>query len=41
MNEEIIKEGNEASNCIVKAFENNPIGILEEMLNNKKRFQWK
>ena len=41
MNEEIIKEGNEASNCIVKAFENNPIGILEETLNNKKIYYFK
>jgi prophage antirepressor-like protein len=37
MNEEI-KEDN---NCIVKAFENNPISILQENINNKKIYCFK
>jgi prophage antirepressor-like protein len=37
MNEEI-KEDN---NCIVKAFENNPIAILQEDINNKKVYCFK
>jgi hypothetical protein len=37
MNEEI-KEDN---NCIVKAFENNPIAILHEDINNKKVYYFK
>ena len=37
MNEEI-KEDN---NCIVKAFENNPIAILHEDINSKKIYYFK
>jgi prophage antirepressor-like protein len=37
MNEEI-KEDN---NCIVKAFENNPISIITEEINNKKEYYFK
>lgn len=37
MNEEI-KEDN---NCIIKAFENNPIVILTEHINNKKVYCFK
>lgn len=37
MNEEI-KEDN---NCIVKAFENNPIAILQEDIDNKKVYYFK
>ena len=32
MNEEIKTD----NNCIIKAFENNPISILHEEINNKK-----
>ena len=37
MNEEI----KEDTNCIVKAFENNPIAILHEDINNKKVYCFK
>ena len=37
MNEEIIID----NNCIVKAFENNPISILHEDINNKKNYYFK
>ena len=37
MNEEIIQD----NNCIVKAFENNPISILHENINNKKIYYFK
>ena len=36
MNKEVIND-----NCIVKAFENNPIGILQETINNKKVYWFK
>jgi prophage antirepressor-like protein len=37
MNEEIKTD----NNCIVKAFENNPIAILHENINNKKIYCFK
>ena len=37
MNEEIKTD----NNCIVKAFENNPVSILHEEINNKKIYYFK
>ena len=38
MNVEIIKTDN---NCIVKAFENNPISIIQENIDNKNIYCFK
>lgn len=35
------EEKKENPNCIVKAFENNPISILHEEINNKKEYYFK
>jgi prophage antirepressor-like protein len=37
----MIEEIKEDNNCIVKAFENNPIAILQEDINNKKIYYFK
>ena len=37
----MIEEIKEDNNCIVKAFENNPIAILHEDINNKKVYYFK
>jgi prophage antirepressor-like protein len=37
----MIEEIKEDNNCIVKAFENNPISILHEEINNKKEYYFK
>jgi prophage antirepressor-like protein len=37
----MIKEIKTDNNCIVKAFENNPIAILHEDINNKKVYYFK
>ena len=37
----MIEEIKEDNNCIVKAFENNPIAILQEDINNKKVYYFK
>jgi hypothetical protein len=37
----MIEDSKENPNCIVKAFENNPISILHEEINNKKEYYFK
>ena len=37
----MIEEIKTDNNCIVKAFENNPIAILHEDTNNKKMYYFK
>ena len=37
----MIEEIKEDNNCIIKAFENNPISILQEDINNKKVYYFK
>ena len=37
----MIEEIKDDNNCIVKAFENNPIVILHEDINNKKIYYFK
>jgi prophage antirepressor-like protein len=37
----MIEEIKTDNNCIVKAFENNPVSILEEDLDNKKIYYFK
>ena len=37
----MIEEIKDDNNCIVKAFENNPIAILHEDINNKKVYYFK
>ena len=37
----MIEEIKDDNNCIVKAFENNPIAILQEDINNKKVYYFK
>ena len=37
----MIEEIKTDNNCIVKAFENNPISILEEDINNKRVYYFK
>jgi prophage antirepressor-like protein len=37
----MIEEIKEDNNCIVKAFENNPISIVTEDINNKKVYCFK
>ena len=37
----MIEEIKEDNNCIIKAFENNPVSILQEDVNNKKVYYFK